>query len=115
MALYNKRLNSKILKITRKYVKRLKDKAIPIKTVILFGSQARGTAGKESDIDLLVVVEKIDKNIRETIIDEAYNMSLEDDVDLIVLPCDDSEFNSPLFKADFFIKTFKKTECLLHE
>jgi predicted nucleotidyltransferase len=100
----NKILNPKISKVTRKYVQRLREKTIPVKTVILFGSQARGTAGEESDIDLLVVVEKLDRNIRETIIDEAYNVSLEEDVDLIALPCDIQEFTSPLFQADAFYR-----------
>lgn len=99
-----KKPNPKIYGITQKYVKRLRDKAIPVKTVILYGSQARGTATEESDIDLLVVVEEMDKNIRAMIIDEAYNLSLEEDVDIIALPCDIQEFTFPLFQADTFYR-----------
>lgn len=94
----------KVAKVTKKYVQRLKDKFIPVKTVILFGSQARGTAGEESDIDLLVVVEKLNKSVREVIINEAYNVSLDEEVDLIALPCDTQEFSSPLFQADIFYR-----------
>ncbi|WP_345940316.1 nucleotidyltransferase domain-containing protein [Thermacetogenium phaeum] len=84
------------------HVQRLRERTIPVKTVILFGSQARGTAGEEFYIDLLVVVEKLNRNICETIINEAYNVSLEEDVDFIALPCDIQKFTSPLFQADAF-------------
>jgi len=40
---------------------------IKAKEIILFGSAARGEAGKESDIDLFVNVENNEKEIKKTI------------------------------------------------
>lgn len=99
--------NPLALRIATKYVDGLRRKAIPLSKVILFGSQARGTATGESDIDLLVVVDKMDKAIREAIIDEAYELCLQENVDIIALPCDAEEFASPLFQADTFYQNVR--------
>lgn len=40
------------------YVKVLKDDKLPIKKVVLFGSYARGTQNKWSDVDLCIVSSK---------------------------------------------------------
>jgi predicted nucleotidyltransferase len=93
-----------ILQIVSKFSRALKERAVPIKNVILFGSQARGTAVEESDIDVLVIVKKLDKRIRAAIIDEAFNLSLQENVQLIAVPCDIEEFNSPLFQVDSFFR-----------
>jgi predicted nucleotidyltransferase len=40
---------------------------IPLYQLIVFGSRARGDAGPESDLDVLVLVEHVDAAIRKTI------------------------------------------------
>ena len=99
-----KKASTKIMEIINSYFYTLKKRAVPIEKVILFGSQARGTAEKDSDIDILVVVKKLDKQIRTIIIDEAFNLSLQHNVEIIAVPCDIEEFNSPLFQADSFFR-----------
>jgi len=98
------KVTPEVLRIVNKYTQTLKERAIPVEKVILFGSQARGTATEESDIDVLVVVKKIDKEIRAIIIDEAFNLSLQENVDLIAIPYDIEEYYSPLFKIGSFYK-----------
>jgi len=41
--------------IIKSYLEVLKRKGIPIQKVYLFGSQAKGTARNDSDIDLLII------------------------------------------------------------
>lgn len=54
----------------------------------LFGSSARGDFSKSSDIDILVRLPKVDRNIEEELFDIAYDLELEHDclIDVIVLP-----------------------------
>jgi len=98
------KVDSKTFRVVTEYSSKLKENLVPVEKIILFGSQARGTFEEGSDIDVLVVVEKLDKEMRAIIIDEAFNLSLQYDVSLIAIPCDIDEFTSPLFQEDAFYK-----------
>jgi len=54
----------------------------------LFGSFARGDYSKTSDIDLMVRLPKVDRNIEEDLFNIAYDLELEYDcvIGVIVLP-----------------------------
>ncbi len=54
----------------------------------LFGSFARGDYSKTSDIDLMVRLPGVDRNIEEDLFNIAYDLELEHDcvIDVIVLP-----------------------------
>ncbi|QGP93134.1 Nucleotidyltransferase domain protein [Neomoorella glycerini] len=100
--------NKKALDIVKLYVDTLRKRNLPVKSVILFGSQARGDYEHGSDIDVLVVTEKLDKKIRETIIDEAYEISLKEEIPVIALVYDLEEFQSPLFRAGPFYQNISR-------
>ena len=53
-----------IISIAEKYAD-LATQVLPVKKVYLFGSYAKGTADSDSDIDLAVIVEKIEGDILE--------------------------------------------------
>lgn len=91
--------NQKAIDIARLYVESLRKKNLPIKSVILFGSQARGDYEPDSDIDVFVVTERLDTKIREAILDEAFEISLNEDVMLLPVIYDLERFESPLFRA----------------
>ena len=44
-----------IVEVVSQYMRRLQEHGLPISRAILFGSTVRGTASKESDIDLLLL------------------------------------------------------------
>lgn len=54
-----------VIKKLKKYKKLISDQ-MDIKELILFGSYATGTAGSDSDIDVAVVVEKIEGDFFST-------------------------------------------------
>ena len=52
----------------------------------LFGSTVKGERRKDSDIDVFVILPRIDRNIEENLFDIAYDLELEYDclIDLII-------------------------------
>jgi uncharacterized protein len=68
----------------REAVRRLVDAAAPAK-IILFGSHATGDATVESDIDLLVVEEKVENKIEEMIRLRKALRGLDISVDILVM------------------------------
>ncbi len=52
----------------------------------VFGSTARGSQDRESDIDILVVLDRVDRQIEEELFDIAYEIELKYDclIDIIV-------------------------------
>ena len=65
----------------QKFVSYLEE-SIPEKTknISLFGSKARGDSQKDSDIDILIILDKDNRQLRRTIITKAARISLEYDV-----------------------------------
>jgi uncharacterized protein len=53
---------SEVKKIVRKYAKKMKSEQYPFSAIYLFGSMAKGTANKWSDIDIAIVTDKIKRN-----------------------------------------------------
>jgi len=51
----------KVKSIISKYISNLEALGISVQKVILFGSQAKGTYNKESDIDIAVISKKFEK------------------------------------------------------
>ncbi len=68
----------------RKALEELKEKLwekFPDAQIILYGSKARGDAGKESDLDLLVLVKSdVNSRLEEEITEVTYDLELKYDV-----------------------------------
>ena len=64
------------------------EKKYNIRDMKLFGSSARGDSTQDSDIDIMVKLPFVDRNIEEDLFDMAYDLELEHDclIDIIVLP-----------------------------
>src|SRR3989344_4864714 len=93
--LYGRNINLKIIdnlisKLTEKFISE-------IHSVVLFGSYAKGTATKQSDIDLLFIVSNIkNKNLRESIERESANYQYSHNIKISPLITDIEELKKML-------------------
>jgi|SRR3989344_3468541 len=94
--LYNKNqkfkaiLESLISKLTKKYPSELL-------SIVLFGSYAKGTANKQSDIDLMFIINDLkDKNLRETIERECASIRYSHNIKISPLMTNIEEFKKML-------------------
>ncbi|GAB4450560.1 MAG: nucleotidyltransferase domain-containing protein [Anaerolineales bacterium] len=91
------------LKLARKVRERLtRELGQPVE-VIMFGSQARGDATKESDIDLLVILPSLDSRVMELAFDVAWEIGFEAGKVISVIPAEKNELKrlaaSPFYRA----------------
>lgn len=74
----------------------------------LFGSVARGTATPESDIDILVLVQREDRATREAIIGTAVEINLKHDVVVSPVIMSAERYSAPLFRETYFYKSLQE-------
>jgi len=74
----------------------------------LFGSVARDTATPESDIDILIIVLKEDKLVKEAAINVAVDVNLDYDVVISPIVMSKEHFMGPLFKETHFYKSVER-------
>jgi len=91
------------LKLAKEVRKRLTEElGQPVK-VIMFGSQARGDATKESDIDLLVILPSLDSKMLNLAFDIAWEVGFDAGKMISVVPAEKNELKrlavSPFYRA----------------
>lgn len=83
--------------------------------IILFGSEARGEATPESDVDLLVVADEVDWDVEREVLDAAYQVMWNRDFDrlisVIVMPT--CEFEEQKRKEFSFIRSVESEGIVL--
>jgi predicted nucleotidyltransferase len=77
--------------------------------IILYGSLARGQAGPESDLDLLVLLNRqVTAEITRSIRDMLYEMALQNDLVISVIVRSLDTWNSPVWQATALYKEVVK-------
>lgn len=74
----------------------------------LFGSVARGTATPDSDIDVLVLVQREDSAAREAVIKAAVDINLKHDVVMSPVIMSFERYSRPLFRETHFYRSLQE-------
>lgn len=90
--------NPKLKSVIENLISKLTEKFMSeIHSIVLFGSYAKGTAAKQSDIDLLFIVSDLkDKNLREAIERESASYQYSHNIKISPLITDIEEFKKML-------------------
>ena len=81
-------------------LKKILLKNFPVAEIILYGSKARGNSDKESDIDVLVILEnEVDDDIREKIFSMSFKIEMKHDVIFGILLEPEDFWSSPLARS----------------
>lgn len=92
-------------------VKELTEKYSFIKSIMLYGSKARGDFLEESDIDLLFIADgNIPRSIRDEMSDIIYNHELANDIVVSAIFISESEFKN---KLSLFLRKIRKEGIVL--
>ena len=84
-------------------------KSYPDARIVLYGSQARGQAGPESDLDLLVLLDReVYSHITRSIRDIHYEIGLQNDLVISVIVRSLDTWNSPIWQATSLYKEVEK-------
>jgi len=79
-----------------------------VQDIRLFGSRARGEGSAESDLDLFIVVPKLDWETEKAIYTLCFELSLKYDLLLAPTLCSQAELEDPLIQATPFCRTVQK-------
>jgi predicted nucleotidyltransferase len=107
-------LSKKERKVIESFVKQLKTQlGDQIVSITLFGSKIRGDFGKESDIDVLVLIKKKNQRIRKKVAEILTDYLIEYDLPLSPVLYDLYEYEKNKEIGSFFFKEVEKEGILL--
>jgi len=82
--------------------------------VILYGSRARDDANKDSDYDILIIVNgPVDMALKKEILSNVYPLELETGAVLTLIVYNRQQWDSPLYRAMPFHKNVERDGVLL--
>jgi predicted nucleotidyltransferase len=77
----------------------LGERGLPVSFAILYGSQARGQAGKWSDIDLVVVSPRFDGGALQDDVNLLWRVAARTDSRIEPVPCGEAQWESDTSRA----------------
>ncbi len=89
-------------KVAKEFASRIRKKLGEV-SIIVYGSRARGDDELFSDMDICIVVNKLDKKTREIIFTTAWETGFKEDVVIVPLMFEKNEWeNSPILESPIY-------------
>lgn len=92
-------------KIVLNKFKRLLLERITIRNMILFGSRARGDASEESDLDVIIITDTLNKEIEDYISDCAWEAGIDEGIVVCPISYSINEWESSVIQQSSFAKS----------
>ncbi len=86
-----------------------------IMKIIAFGSRVRGDFREDSDLDVLVVITRKDREIKEMIMDAFYEYELKEEIPFSVIILSEEEFGFNENLGSPFIKQIKEEGVVIYD
>jgi predicted nucleotidyltransferase len=94
--------------ILDRFKRLLLEHGVPFQRIVLFGSRARGDADAESDFDVLVVVEHLDRPLRVTISRCAWEAGFEDCLLIVPVVVTKEEIEQGAFRSSLLMQAIRE-------
>lgn len=105
-------IQTKINSLLEQYVEGIKKiYGKQLKSVVLYGSYARGDFGPDSDIDIMILVDLSDlqiKNYRHQLSELTYNFNMDFNIDIKPIAKSDAHFKKWLTAYPFYANVYKE-------
>lgn len=105
-------MNSNDLRILRLFTEKVREH-FPTAEVRLFGSRARDDAAPESDMDVCVILDKLDRNARDLISHIAWEVGYENGIVIATMKYEHNDFVNGPRSASPLVKTILQEGVLV--
>ncbi len=100
-------MNEKDRAVFSNFTKKVKQ-IFPDASVMAFGSRAKGNPAVNSDLDVCVVVETLNDEVDQIIMDQAWEVGIENDIIISTITYNRAEFEDGVVSHSPIVKTILK-------
>lgn len=94
--------------VLERFKRSLLEREVPMHSVILFGSRARGDADSDSDYDVLVVVEQLNRSIQATISRCAWEVGFAECLLIVPVVVTKEEIEQTPFRSSLLMQAIRE-------
>lgn len=94
--------------VIERFKRLMLERRVSLHSTVLFGSRARGDHAPDSDYDVLVVVSRLDRTIRKTISECAWQAGFEDCLVIVPVVMTSDELEHSPFRASLLMQAIRE-------
>ncbi len=104
----NRMLKTQDKLVLERFKRLLRERGVPLHTLVLFGSRARGDAALDSDYDVLVVVEQLDRPTQLLISRCAWEAGFDDCLLIVPVVVTKEEMENSPFRSSLLMQAIRE-------